>query len=228
MEEKMKKIILGIIVGIVVTMSTNVLAASDLLAKYASLKFIIDGESKTLSNQPVLINGSTYLPLREIGTLLDYKVDYNGKSKTITLTENQTTTTVGTIENSDEKKTCNLVVGSKSESWPCYFKNDDVYIMLSRPYVNILFALGYEVTGGIMDEYKGLTLVVNDTEYGFKYADTNNVYVNGKAETLDKTLFVEEMGFSSKVIYVPASFFASKGLFTYTVIGTKVSLTKSN
>lgn len=39
----------------------------------------------TLTTQPIIINGSTYVGIRDIGTLFDMKVDFDNKTKTIYL-----------------------------------------------------------------------------------------------------------------------------------------------
>lgn len=52
-------------------------ADSDLLAKIVDYKISVNGSEKKLENKPVLINESTYLPLRELAELIGYEVGWN-------------------------------------------------------------------------------------------------------------------------------------------------------
>lgn len=51
-------------------------AASELIAKPVDYKIVVNGVEQKLSNQPVSINNSTYLPIRAIGEITGYKVGY--------------------------------------------------------------------------------------------------------------------------------------------------------
>ncbi|WP_342422364.1 stalk domain-containing protein [Paenibacillus sp. FSL E2-0178] len=51
-------------------------AADTLTATSSNLKIIVNGREAKLSKTPVLINGSTYLPVRDVGTITGYTVDY--------------------------------------------------------------------------------------------------------------------------------------------------------
>ena len=53
-------------------------AASNLTATIANLKIVVNGQEKVLTEKPVIINNKTYLPVRDIGTITGYKVDYKG------------------------------------------------------------------------------------------------------------------------------------------------------
>lgn len=60
---------------------------TQLTAITAQFTIKVNGEVKQLSSSPVLINGSTYLPLRATADLLGYDVGYDGASRTISLTD---------------------------------------------------------------------------------------------------------------------------------------------
>lgn len=45
----------------------------------------LDGAKQKLSADPVVYNGTTYLPLRAVSGLLGMKVDWNGSTKTVAL-----------------------------------------------------------------------------------------------------------------------------------------------
>lgn len=62
-------------------------AGGVLSATTAQFTIKVNGEARQLSASPVLINGSTYLPLRATADLLGYDVGYDGASKTISLSD---------------------------------------------------------------------------------------------------------------------------------------------
>ncbi len=72
----MKKFILGLVSGIVLA-STIVLAAS-YVAEDASFKVFVNGKEFT-SSKAVVIDGSTYLPLRAMGDVLGVPVNWNNE-----------------------------------------------------------------------------------------------------------------------------------------------------
>ena len=76
----MKKFITGTCAGIALA-STIALAAS-YMAEDASFKVFVNGEEFT-SSKAVVIDGSTYLPLRAIGDALGVPVNWNDESKQV-------------------------------------------------------------------------------------------------------------------------------------------------
>lgn len=56
----------------------------DIVLTLNSQEAIVNGKNYTLTQKPRLVNGSTYLPMREIFSLLGFSVSYNGKEKIIT------------------------------------------------------------------------------------------------------------------------------------------------
>ena len=61
---------------------------------YDNIKLVINGETVTPRDgkgnvvEPFTIDGTTYLPVRAVARALDMDVDWNGKTKTVTLTGN--------------------------------------------------------------------------------------------------------------------------------------------
>jgi len=72
-------------------------AATEIIAKQSSYKVKVDGIEQKLSNKPVTINGSAYLPVREVASITGYDVKFDGKSGTINLLGE------GYVESSAEK-----------------------------------------------------------------------------------------------------------------------------
>lgn len=98
----MKKFIAGLIFGLIIATSVVGLANSEITAKFANFNLVIDGETKQLETQPLVYNGTSYLPLRELSNLVGYDVDYQGTIQTIFLTSNKDVKTT-TSPNENEK-----------------------------------------------------------------------------------------------------------------------------
>ncbi len=82
----MKKWVIGFVMGVVLMFSIQVSANNEIIAQLADFSFQVNGEQKQLQDQPLVFNGKSYLPVREVATLLDYDVDYEEAAKAIVLT----------------------------------------------------------------------------------------------------------------------------------------------
>ena len=86
----MKKFVAGLIVGIVMATAVGGYAMTQVTGEYVNFNFLINGEPKAPDKTPISVNGSSYLPLRSLATLLGYDVDYIETSNTIVLNKVQT------------------------------------------------------------------------------------------------------------------------------------------
>jgi hypothetical protein len=83
----LKKYVIGFLAGIIFATSTSVLAAStDLLATISSFNFVVNNVPKKLDSNPVVIDGSSYLPVKAVSEMLGYDVKYIDETRTINLT----------------------------------------------------------------------------------------------------------------------------------------------
>lgn len=82
----MKKFIAGLIIGLMLTSTVSFAANQDISAVLTNFNFVVNGQAKTISTQPIAYNGTSYLPVRELSNLLGYEVTYNEVSRTIMLT----------------------------------------------------------------------------------------------------------------------------------------------
>nr|WP_315022875.1 stalk domain-containing protein [uncultured Aminipila sp.] len=93
----MKKFIAGLIVGLMFT-STVSFASQGISATFGNFNFLVNGQAKSINTQPIVYNGTSYLPVREISSMLGYNVDYQSDTRTIKLTnspqDNSNTNTV--------------------------------------------------------------------------------------------------------------------------------------
>ena len=82
----MRKWIIGFVTGAVLMFSIQVSASSEIIAQLANFSFEVNGEQRQLEDRPLVYNGKSYLPVREVATLLGYDVDYEEAQKGIVLT----------------------------------------------------------------------------------------------------------------------------------------------
>lgn len=85
----MKKVALGLIIGLLLGMSTNGFAAvgDRVEAVFQKFNIEVNGEVAQLDTVPLVYNGTSYLPTRALANLLGYNVTYLADSETIVLTE---------------------------------------------------------------------------------------------------------------------------------------------
>jgi len=81
----MKKFITGVIVGAAVATTGSVFASDAVSGTFAEFKILVNGNQAKLADKPVVIDGSSYLPVRAISNSLGYEVQYEDSSKTISL-----------------------------------------------------------------------------------------------------------------------------------------------
>lgn len=88
----MKKTVLGLCIGLIIGLSTNAFAAiGDIVeAQFAKFDIVVDGEKKELSADPLVYQGSTYLPVRTVANLVGKDVVYKADSRTIELNTPET------------------------------------------------------------------------------------------------------------------------------------------
>lgn len=81
----MKKFLSGLVVGVILATCVSSYAVSQVVAEYVRFNFVVNGESASVAETPVVISGRSYLPVRAIANLLEHEVDYIEESKTIVL-----------------------------------------------------------------------------------------------------------------------------------------------
>ncbi|MNH78564.1 hypothetical protein D3C73_308700 [compost metagenome] len=119
----MKKMIIGLVLGMMIGSATVAAAAPGTVqAVIAKLSFFVDGQSKSLKSAPLVYNGTTYLPVREVSGMLGYDLDFNSKTNKINFTakgDSNVTTTTNTsewVQLRDIAQKYNLTVGQFGES----------------------------------------------------------------------------------------------------------------
>lgn len=87
----MRKTIFGLVIGLMIGLSTNAFAAigDKVEAVFAEFVFVVNGEVKTLDAVPIVINGSSYLPVRSVANILGYDLTYKADLRTIEFNKNE-------------------------------------------------------------------------------------------------------------------------------------------
>ncbi|OAS19243.1 stalk domain-containing protein [Paenibacillus oryzisoli] len=85
----MKKFIIGLLVGVAITVAGSVYADEGLekIEAYLrpSLPVTLNGEVLKLDSSPVMVDGSTYLKLRDVATVTGLTVNWNDATQTVEL-----------------------------------------------------------------------------------------------------------------------------------------------
>jgi Copper amine oxidase N-terminal domain. len=80
----MKRLILGLVIGMLIGSAATAFAASDTVtATIAKLRFVVNGEERDVQTEQLVVMGTTYLPVREVANMLGYDVVYRSDSKTV-------------------------------------------------------------------------------------------------------------------------------------------------
>lgn len=83
----MKKLIFGLVAGLLIGTAGTAFAATNsaVQAVFAKFSFVVNGQPQTLESDPLVYNGTTYLPVRVVSRLLDYDVNFQADTRTIEL-----------------------------------------------------------------------------------------------------------------------------------------------
>jgi hypothetical protein len=78
----MKKFIAGLLIGMMVS-GVGVFAADQYVATIAKFRVYVNGSDYAGEKQPLVVNNSTYLPLRDLATALGTSVEWDGKERAV-------------------------------------------------------------------------------------------------------------------------------------------------
>lgn len=104
----MKKFILGFIMGAVLMCAIPSLAKTDTVqAIFNGVKVVINGEKVSFANgeEPVTINSRTYVPAKYVAEALGAKVQWDGKTSTVNISDNTAVPSPGTSTNGSQTNT---------------------------------------------------------------------------------------------------------------------------
>ncbi|SDC70315.1 Copper amine oxidase N-terminal domain-containing protein [Paenibacillus sp. UNCCL117] len=83
----MKKLIIALSLGMLIGSATTAIAATSETVQATIAKFVIkvNGQEKQLATSPIVVDGNSYLPVREVAGLLGAEVGYDDATRTISL-----------------------------------------------------------------------------------------------------------------------------------------------
>lgn len=88
MGKKKNVLVILVAVAVILAVGTTAMAAGDTLQAYVkNLKIIFNGQTIANDTQPVIINGSTYLPLRKLSVMFNKNISWDAKTQQITITD---------------------------------------------------------------------------------------------------------------------------------------------
>jgi len=87
LKKSLVKTIATLALGMMIGSATLAAAApSTIEAVLTKFKIVVNGQEAQLKNTPIVVKGTTYLPVREVAGLLNTNLNYDGQAKTIELT----------------------------------------------------------------------------------------------------------------------------------------------
>ncbi|MFE5321514.1 stalk domain-containing protein [Paenibacillus sp. NPDC056579] len=83
----LKKVIIALSFCLLIGSATTTLAATNETVQATITKFVIkvNGTEKELKTSPIVVDGTSYLPVREVAGLLGVEVGYDDATRTISL-----------------------------------------------------------------------------------------------------------------------------------------------
>jgi len=110
---KIPTLLLGVVIGATLTSATAVGAANYLKANIYNVKIVVDNKEAKLTDQPLNVNGRTYLPLRDTANALGYGVSSVTSSKIELKSDGSTPATSST--STTDKTTTSTTNNAKGE-----------------------------------------------------------------------------------------------------------------
>lgn len=161
----MKKMLIGFILGAITTISVTTMAANtDIFqAQKATFDVVVNGEKFESQNPTIVVDGRTYLPLKETGDALGVDVQWNGGLRRVEIT-NKTIEITIEDQYSKDKNGVELITyttpsGKKLEALK---KGEDVYIKVRT------LAQDYDITSDFYNaimENKTDSVILNGVTY---------------------------------------------------------------
>lgn len=189
----MKKFITGLITGIL--LSSTIAFAASYVAQTPTFKVFVNGKEFTSNPPTLVIEGSTYLPLKAIGDALDVPVKWNEELRQVEV-GTPPSNNLQTSENLSDKETTNISeieIKTKKEDW--YYKENPNIL-------NMGFVLDQDAYKAIAsDGYIGYLYDVKDYPLN-PLADYEYVMQNKDEYIIDKS--------DDELMLIPANLDTSK------------------
>ncbi|MDO3681977.1 stalk domain-containing protein [Paenibacillus ehimensis] len=116
----MKKLVIGLTLGMLLGSAATALAATNetVQATFAKFVFKVNGQERQLQTTPLVVDGTSYLPVREVAGLLGYELKYDEATREISLTGSSAKTTEPQPAVSEPKDGENMnTTAPKADGW---------------------------------------------------------------------------------------------------------------
>lgn len=131
----MKKMLIGFILGAIATISVTTMAANtDIFqAQKATFDVFVNGEKFESQNPTIVVDGRTYLPLKETGDALGVNVQWNGGLKQVEVTNKTIEITVEDTYSNQGKNSAQLTTYTtpSGKQLEALKKDENIYIKVS-------------------------------------------------------------------------------------------------
>lgn len=89
----MKKVMIGLIIGVLLGASTNAFAAigDSVQAVFASFSYVVNGSAKAVDSPVLVYEGTSYIRTTDMANMLGYDVTYKSDSRTIEFNKPEST-----------------------------------------------------------------------------------------------------------------------------------------
>lgn len=193
----MKKAVIGFICGAMFFSGVSYAASGKLSATIASYKIYVNGKEQNLKNKPVVIDGTTYLPVREVSHVLGYHVTLN---KGNIMLDNETAATGSTKTNTGklvklDSTALELSVNNKdyglASSTYIYVDNNTIYMIFDASVIDLLVSIAsgdyiiretnndnpdFVTAQHFASEYKYLDVIEKQKSYKLKSLQNGKMY----------------------------------------------------
>lgn len=194
----MKKSVIGFICGAIFFSGVSYAASGKLTATIASYKVYVNGKEQNLKNKPVVIDGITYLPVREVSNALGYNVTLN---KGNIMLDNGTATATRSTKTDNVKlikldaTALELSVNNKdyglASSTNIYVNDNIIYMIFDASVIDLLVSIAsgdyiihetnndnpdFVTTEHFAREYKYLDIIEKQKTYKLKSLQNDKTY----------------------------------------------------
>lgn len=211
------KIISAFLCGAVFFSGVSYAASGDLIAKITNYKLFINGMEKDLKNKPVVINGTTYLPLREVSQAVGYNVTLNKEKILLDNSSKSPAPAQDTVSQSNDliavaAENFKINVDGKlyglSMGFPMYVKGQEIYAGFDAGFIDLIVSVAsndyiiYETNNDNPDfitaqhfasNYKYLTIIEKQKSYELKNLQNDKVYkISLNQDTSTGAIFIKD------------------------------------
>jgi len=167
----MRKTALALTLGLMIGSASTALAANSetVQATFAKFVFKVNGQEKQLATTPLVVDGTSYLPVREVSGLLGYELNYDEATRTISLATKQ-------AERTDQPMQTSLK--TNADEWVLLRDLSEQYgvtvtlnkqLTIKKDDVTLLFPIGTDHKNGndplvVHSEDNSATIMIKDSQ----------------------------------------------------------------